>query len=145
MDDTKRLFGKILGEVYRLQRCLGVRHVRHVRHVDDATIYGLLHGFEHVIEDELEDVGWVPTEHVQLASDALDARGEAGPESGKVLVDALAARGVDRRVATRVATFLAVAGAHEPGDGDAREELRRFRDSLRAPRPGSTPGDAGER
>ena len=63
INETKRFLGKVLGEVYRLQRRLAPS----LPSVDGAVVYGLLHGFEHVIEDELDRIGWISSETVEAA------------------------------------------------------------------------------
>ncbi len=57
MDTNKMLLGKILGEIYRLQKKIGVPHS-----ASDPHIYGLLNGFESVIDEQIEKIGWVSKE-----------------------------------------------------------------------------------
>ena len=54
MQYDKILFGKILGEIYRLQDKNGV-----VNGVASGRIYGLLNGFEEAINEELSSIGCV--------------------------------------------------------------------------------------
>lgn len=52
LTDEKKMWGKLLAETYRLQRRLKPE----MTEVDDAKIYGLLHGIEHVVDEELTNI-----------------------------------------------------------------------------------------
>lgn len=62
----KILFGKLLGEIYRIQNRNGYSPV------SEARIYGLLNGFEGVINEEIDDIGIVTEEEVIKVMDILD-------------------------------------------------------------------------
>jgi hypothetical protein len=64
---TKVAFGKILGEIYRLQRAQGVSLP-----VDQGRVYGLLNGIERAIDEELESVGFISNAQVTHAQTVLD-------------------------------------------------------------------------
>ena len=66
---TKRLFGKILGEIYRVQ-CLTNPTVS--RQPNKAKIFGLLNGIESVIDDVLDDIGFISTAKVKAIADILE-------------------------------------------------------------------------
>lgn len=61
------LIGKILGELYRLQRA-----VKLPCSASDSRIYGLLNGFEDDIKDELDAIGFVSTEQYKHVADVLE-------------------------------------------------------------------------
>lgn len=63
---TKVMFGKILGEIYRLQRSAGVPVP-----VDEGRVYGLLNGIEQAIDAELSSVGFISNAQTDHAQDVL--------------------------------------------------------------------------
>lgn len=62
----KLMFGKLLGEIYRIQNREGYSPV------SESTIFGLLNGFEHVINEEIERMGHVTTEEFNRVGDILN-------------------------------------------------------------------------
>ena len=68
MDKNTLLLGKVLGEIYRIQQ-----HTKTPCSANEPDIYGLLHGFEHVIEEQLEKVGFVSDKQVEYVTEVLDA------------------------------------------------------------------------
>ena len=67
-DKTQLLLGKILGEMYRIEKRLdGVACP-----VSDAQIFGLLNGFQNCIEEELEMIGYVSNEQYEAVINVLD-------------------------------------------------------------------------
>ena len=58
--EQKQLLGKILGEVYKMHDRRGLHYP-----ASKATIYGLTHGMETIIDDELDRIGWVSSEAMQ--------------------------------------------------------------------------------
>ena len=64
--ETKLVFGKILGEIYRVQKQQGICQV------SDATLFGLLNGFEEAIDGELSDLGFITQAEVELVADYFD-------------------------------------------------------------------------
>lgn len=67
LDNNQILLGKILGEIYRLQKNQNVPCS-----AEDSRIYGLLNGIESVIEDELEGIGFVSKEQFNHTTKVLD-------------------------------------------------------------------------
>jgi len=65
--ETKLFLGKILGEVYRMQKRAEVPVP-----VADDTLYGLLNGFEFVIDEMLADLGHVTHEQLSAMEEVLD-------------------------------------------------------------------------
>ena len=104
--DTNTLFlGKLLAEVYRVQRKLEIPTA------DDATIYGLRNGFETVIADELERIGFVSKAQVKHVMDVLDPiwQDPAKLAAFKGFYDIereLENGGLDRSTAIAVLTYL---------------------------------------
>lgn len=99
------LLGKILGEIYRLQRRLEFPAA------DAATIYGLLHGFEHVINEELESVGFVSESQINAATGVLSKYFDDPEKCDKFngfydIESELSRVGVDRATAIRVLTYF---------------------------------------
>ncbi len=66
--ETKILLGKILGEIYKIEKRLPDMTCP----ATQGQIYGLLNGFENAIEDELEMTGFVSKEHVEIVGNVLD-------------------------------------------------------------------------
>ena len=58
-DENKKVFGKVLGEIYRIQNRLEISNG-----ISSAKIYGLLNGFERTIDEEIENIGWT-SDHTQ--------------------------------------------------------------------------------
>lgn len=65
--DTKRLLGKILGEIYRIQKASDIPCA-----ASDSQVYGLLNGFEDSISEVLEEIGIISSEKVQIVMDILE-------------------------------------------------------------------------
>jgi len=105
--DIMRLLGKILAETYRIQR----RTPGFAVGVDDAHIYGLQNGFEHVIERELEGIGTITKREFDHVGDVLDLYDSdpAKLAAFKGFYDIegeLKAGGVDRLKAIQILTYL---------------------------------------
>lgn len=105
--ETRLLFGKILGEVYRLQR--DSENVSCP--ASSAQVYALLHGFESAIDDELEMIGEVSKEKLQATMDVLDPiwSDREKLEKFKGFYDIeheLDSKGVSRGDAIRILKFL---------------------------------------
>lgn len=66
--DTKRLFGRLLGEVFRIQRAMPDMACA----ASDAQIYGLLNGFEDSIDEILESTGDISSEKVKAVMDVIE-------------------------------------------------------------------------
>ena len=62
----KLLFGKLLGEMYRIQNKLGIGYV------GEATIYGLVNGFDDVIDEEIESIGHVTHDEIRAVVEVLN-------------------------------------------------------------------------
>ncbi|HGH7178533.1 TPA: hypothetical protein ACJMKL_000673 [Bacillus luti] len=62
----KFLFGKILGEIYRIQNRNGYSPV------SEGRIYGLLNGVETAIDEEISNLDFVTKEELNTAADILD-------------------------------------------------------------------------
>jgi|GEM_PF-492387 len=68
-NNIKIFFGKILGEILRIQK-----YSKNMEHsVNDATIYGLLNGIEPIIDQVLESVGFISTDKFNTVVDILDS------------------------------------------------------------------------
>jgi hypothetical protein len=66
--EQKQFLGKILGEIYRLQM-----HTNEMAcGATKQRIFGLLHGIEEAIDEELETIGWVSNVDIQRVTDALE-------------------------------------------------------------------------
>lgn len=105
-DTNQLLLGKLLGEIYRLQRKTDTPCS-----ASDATIYGLLNGFEETTQDELERVGVVTKEQVKHAGDVLNAVWDDQEKMANFkgfydIEHKLAAGGVDRIDAIKIITYF---------------------------------------
>jgi len=67
MNKLELLLGKTLGEIYRIQKKLGI-----VSGASSSKIMGLLNGFENTIEDELDHLGVVTKEQLSHTIHVLD-------------------------------------------------------------------------
>lgn len=65
---TKMFLGKILGEIFRLQR--SNNSIRCF--ASDAQIYALLHGFEGVIDEIFDQVGYISPEQFETVRKMLE-------------------------------------------------------------------------
>lgn len=111
--DTMKALGKILGELYRLQRRIDPQMVG----VGDATIYGLVHGSEDVLPSELNirdedgsEIG-VSSAEVRVVVDILSEywRGEKPMLTGFYEIESqLKQAGIDRMKAKQILTYLKV-------------------------------------
>lgn len=111
--DTKRLLGKILGEVFRLQKSSENISCS----ANDAQIYGLLHGFEGSIDEIIDQVGFISKEKVQTVMDILDPiwSDKSKLDEFKGFYDIereLQLNGVDRPEAYRILKYLKANGQY---------------------------------
>ncbi len=65
--DTKRLLGKLLGEVFRIQRASKIPCS-----ASDEQIYGLLNGFEESVDDVLIELGDISSAKVESVTNVLE-------------------------------------------------------------------------
>lgn len=105
MDKNTLLLGKLLGEVYRLQ------YEAEMPTADTSTIYGLRNGFESVINEELERIGFISTAQLDAVRNVLNTYDRSKEKleslSGFYQVeDELSQKGVGRGEAIRILTFL---------------------------------------
>ena len=68
MEESKLLFGKLLGEIYKLQNAMNPKGIQ----INEATIYRLVNGFEWEIDDQIENIGFVSRADEQAVADVLD-------------------------------------------------------------------------
>jgi len=131
--EWKRMWGKLLGEVYRLQ---------HKMKLDcDAApeqIFALLNGFENAIEDELNNLGYIPR-HLLESAETILLDYENNPARLKELAgyytieSDFEAIGIDRTQARRLFTYWKAQGAFEnviaklEGSEHSPAELKAFK------------------
>ncbi|MCP5213004.1 MAG: hypothetical protein H6998_18970 [Hahellaceae bacterium] len=105
--DTKLLFGKILGEIYRIQMATdGVACPS-----SPGQVFGLLNGFELAVEQEIERMGFISKDQVKAVMDVLDPiwmdqEKLANFKGFYDIEDELNRKGVDRGEAIQVLTYL---------------------------------------
>lgn len=104
--DTKRLLGKILGEVFRLQRAQGI-----ATSGDKDQIYGLLYGFEDVLDEVSQEVGEISSEKVKVVTDVLEQIWQDPQKLEKFtgfydIEQNLSQQGVSRVDAMKILTYL---------------------------------------
>ena len=108
MDKEAKLFmGFILGEICRLQNKQGMVTV------SDATIYGLLNGFEQVTDEFLEKVAGIPESKVTAAAKILQPYFDDNEKelSGYYQIqNELGAAGITREEAIRISTYFHARG-----------------------------------
>ena len=66
---NKILFGKILGEIYRLQKSFSFGNASYS--VSNARLYGLLNGIEREINSEIQEIGFISEEEVSAVESIL--------------------------------------------------------------------------
>ncbi|WP_338705237.1 hypothetical protein [Priestia aryabhattai] len=64
--ETKLALGKILGEIYRLQRAQGILQV------PEEKVFGLLNGFEETLNGELAGLDFISEAEVEIVADYFD-------------------------------------------------------------------------
>jgi hypothetical protein len=111
--DIKILLGKILGEIYRIEKrtdtaCPAI----------NAHIYGLLNGFEYEIEEELNTIGFISKEQVDVVTDLLDGiwNDAIKLENLKGFYDIeneLSQKGVSRAAAMKIFRYLNAENRYE--------------------------------
>ena len=101
----KLLFGKLLGEMYRIQNKLGIGYV------GEATIYGLVNGFDDVIDEEIESIGHVTHDEIRAVVEVLNPY-HLDPKKFEELdgyydvEDDLESRGIDRPKAKAILKYF---------------------------------------
>ena len=105
--DTKLLLGKLLGEVYRIQK----NNEDITCSVENAQIYGLLNGFETAIDYELEIMGHITNEQLTAVSKVLmpifNDKEKLNEFQGFYdIEDELKSLGVDRVEAIKILTYF---------------------------------------
>ncbi len=109
-NENKIFFGKILGEIYRMQQSS-----KDMSCPSDAHIYALLNGFEDAINQELMYVGKISSTEVKSVMDVLDPiwKDQEKLNNFKGYYDIeheLEAKGVDRSAAIRILKYLKANG-----------------------------------
>jgi hypothetical protein len=106
-NESKLLLGKILGEIYRIQRSSDEVSCP----ASDCQIYALLHGFEDAVNQELEMIGFISSDQVRSVVDVLEPiwQDKEQLKAFKGFYDIereLQNRGVDRSAAIRILKYL---------------------------------------
>jgi hypothetical protein len=105
--ETATFLGKILGEIYRIQRDSDQMSCG----ASDSQIYALRNGFEHAAREELERVGYVSEADLKSVMDVLDPIWLDKTRLEKFngfydIEDDLKEKGVDRYTAIRILRYL---------------------------------------
>ena len=105
--ESRLLFGKILGEIYRFQRASDVV----VCPASQGRIYALLNGFEGALERELEVMGCISDQQVKAVTDSLLAvwqdKNRLNHFKGYYdLENELQRRNISREEAIKILTYL---------------------------------------
>lgn len=101
------LLGKILGEIYRMQRHVGMSTE------GPAVSYALCHGFEHVLTDTFREIGGITTAQVDAVDKVLDLQTPAAFKGFYDIEYKLQAEGVCRETAIRILTYLKATGLYD--------------------------------
>ncbi|MFE5430263.1 hypothetical protein [Peribacillus simplex] len=107
----KLLFGKLLGEVYRIQNRNGYSPV------SEGRIYGLLNGIETAIDDEISSLEPITNEELTLVYDILDKHWKNPDDLEKVtgyydLESEFDAVGLHRGKMIKILTFINTSGQY---------------------------------
>lgn len=102
---TKTVLGRILGEVFRLQKRAAVPTY------DEGTIYGLINGIESAIDKVFEESTLVPQSEVDTVAEILqpffdDPAKLANFKGYYDIEPQLKARGIDRGTAIAILTYF---------------------------------------
>ena len=105
--DNKLFLGKILGEIFRIQR--GLENI--YCPASDAQVFALLNGFEHVIDEVLERVDYISREKLTAVIDILDSiwsdKEKLAEFNGYYKIEEqLKQKGISRDEAHRIITYL---------------------------------------
>lgn len=107
MNDIKAIFGKVLGEIYRLQDASGSM----TSGQEPGHIYGLRHGIEDTIDREIEAVGWIPNAQLEAFSDILGKAQEDPKFKGYYDIESeLKEAGIERVAAIRMLRYFKASG-----------------------------------
>lgn len=106
-NESKLLLGKLLGELYRIQRSSSEVSCP----ASDGQIYALLNGFEDAVNEELESIGFVSSDKVKSVMDILEPIWIDPEKLSKFkgfydIERDLEDRGVDRSDAIRILKYL---------------------------------------
>ena len=98
----KLLFGKVLGEIYRLQKEIDAKVP-----VKDSQIYGLIHGIEEAIDEEMTKT-LLTTAQSEFLTDIMQSldQGERKITGYYAIEQELKANGIDRSTAILFFTYL---------------------------------------
>jgi len=71
--ETKKAFGLLLGQMFRIQKKLDQVHPNETPlcQVEDGTIYGLLNGMENVINQQMDHVSFIPEDSIRKMGEIL--------------------------------------------------------------------------
>lgn len=108
---TKLLLGKVLGEIYRIEK----RIQSPMCPADDGQVFGLVNGFETAIDQELESIGFITGEQVDAVADVLEPIFSNPEELERFngfydIESELESRGVDRATASVILTYFNMKG-----------------------------------
>lgn len=103
---TKLFFGKILGEIYRIQKKFEMPCP-----ASQGQIFGLLNGFENCIEEEFEMIGSISKKQVNIVAEVLDEiyLDKTKLENFKGFYDIenkLSSKGIDRGEANQILSYF---------------------------------------
>ena len=104
---TRVLLGKVLGEIYRIERRIQSMPCP----ADDSQVFGLVNGFETAIDQELESIGFISSDQVDAVADVLEPI-FLDPEKLKKfkgfydIESELESGGVDRAMASVILTYF---------------------------------------
>lgn len=107
MDDMKNriLLGKILGEIYRMQ----MEDDHGICKASEGTIYGLIHGVELAIDEEIERIGFLSTNKLEHVIDVLEKYDDISGFAGfRQIEKELRDGGVDKTDAKRAFMYLKI-------------------------------------
>lgn len=106
------LLGKILGEVYRIQRKIGLGTE------GNDVVFGLRHGFESVLDETFRDIGGISTAQLNAVDSVLEKYfaepAKLSAFTGFYEIEyKLQALGVDRGTAMTILTYQKATGRYD--------------------------------
>ncbi|SDY84008.1 hypothetical protein [Thermoactinomyces sp. DSM 45892] len=112
MDIQKKVaYGKLLGEIYRIQKALGIPN-----ECSDHHVYGLQHGMEPSIRAIWEEYDFISVDEIVIVDelfDEIESGNHKDVTSEEVLLDILESRGLPESKGRKVLQYYKLGGFYK--------------------------------